>query len=46
MQKLANEEIDDLPALLTLGNIYSLMGYGEQAREAFSIFAKNARTHR
>ncbi|MHB8873443.1 MAG: CheR family methyltransferase, partial [Myxococcaceae bacterium] len=35
-KKLAEDEATDLDALITLGNIYSLMGHNDQSRDAFT----------
>lgn len=35
LEQLLKEEGDDLPSLLTLGNLYSLMGHEKRAREVF-----------
>lgn len=36
LEALGREEREDLPSALTLGNVYSLLGRDEQAREVFS----------
>lgn len=35
LEQLNKDEVDDLPSLLTLGNLYSLLGREKQAREVF-----------